>query len=125
MNKFLNKFSPRYFLYHLSTFTIMSCSNIILISRCKEENMKRNIHEVCGMLGSMWLPFDYDFFPVKQLLFAYQVSKYTPIKKFTRTIYRVATSKFLNMFQSCKNRQKILLNIQPNQKKGNRKLVND
>lgn len=54
--------------------TLIASSNAISINRCKEENAKRHINEICGMAARLWLPFNYDDFPLKQIVFAYEVS---------------------------------------------------
>lgn len=73
MNKLLDKISVVYFIEHLIGICIISTSKAFYISRCKEENDIRGINEVCGMVGRIWLPFNYDWFPLKQIIFIYEV----------------------------------------------------
>lgn len=73
MNDLLNKFALLHFIYHFCAVCLISLSNLILIERCRNENVKRELTEICGMVGRMWLPFNYDWYPPKQIIFIYQV----------------------------------------------------
>lgn len=74
INKFFKTFSIAYYFYHITVISLIALSNPIQINKCRKENEKRGIDEICGMTGRMWLPFNYDYFPLKQIIFAYQVS---------------------------------------------------
>lgn len=69
----LNRGAVIFYFSELICVTIISFSNVFLIQSCKERNAKNGINEVCGMVGRIWLPFDYDYFPLKPIVFAYEV----------------------------------------------------
>lgn len=73
-NELLDKISVVYFIYHLIIISLIASSNAILISECKEENERRGIEEICGMAARLWLPFNYDYFPLKQIIYVYEVN---------------------------------------------------
>lgn len=73
-NKLFDVLSIFNFFCYLATITLLSFSNAIQINLCRRENETRGINEICGMIGRMWLPFNYDYYPLKQIVFLYQVS---------------------------------------------------
>nr|ALR72562.1 odorant receptor OR17 [Colaphellus bowringi] len=72
-NKLLNKFSKIYFVYHMFIVTGMTTSTLLTIGTCEEENLENNINDICGLVGPTWLPFEFDYFPLKQIVYGYQV----------------------------------------------------
>lgn len=72
-NKLLNKFSVVYYWYHLTSVTFISLGSLFAVGKCRRENEKRGISEVCGLIARIWLPFDYDFSPLKEILYSYEV----------------------------------------------------
>lgn len=73
MNNLLNRISVIFFFSEFTCVTFISFSNVFLIQSCKESNARKGINEVCGMVGRIWLPFDYDYFPIKPIVFGYEV----------------------------------------------------
>lgn len=73
VNRLLNIFSIVHFIYHFCCVFLISSSKVFLAETCQEQNLRLGINEVCGMVGRMWLPFNYDFFPLKQIICAYEV----------------------------------------------------
>lgn len=71
--RFLDKFCTIYCIYHTSFMTTVCCNNLFLINQCKEMNVQLNITEICGLISSIWMPFDVDYFPLKEIIFIYQV----------------------------------------------------
>uniref|UniRef100_A0A310SA13 Odorant receptor n=1 Tax=Chrysomela lapponica TaxID=153811 RepID=A0A310SA13_CHRLA len=76
MNNLLNKISTLYFCYHTLIVTGMTTSTLLTIGKCEQENISRNISEVCGLVAATWLPFDYNYFPLKQFVYGYQLYSY-------------------------------------------------
>lgn len=73
-NKKWNKYSIMHYLYLQSIcIFILLGSNVFKGKSCRDENEKKNIHEVCGLFTYTWLPFNIDFFPVKQLYLVLQL----------------------------------------------------
>nr|XP_023030161.1 odorant receptor 4-like isoform X1 [Leptinotarsa decemlineata] len=72
-NKLLNKFSKWYFAWHMCVVTGMTTSTLLTVDECKAENIMKNTNEVCGLVGSTWLPFEFDYFPLKTIVYGYQV----------------------------------------------------
>ncbi|KAG5883721.1 hypothetical protein JTB14_024222 [Gonioctena quinquepunctata] len=47
-------------------------STLFTIHKCEEENLDRNTSEICGLVYPTWLPFEFDYFPLKQIVYGYQ-----------------------------------------------------
>uniref|UniRef100_A0A6P7FHW5 Odorant receptor 4-like n=1 Tax=Diabrotica virgifera virgifera TaxID=50390 RepID=A0A6P7FHW5_DIAVI len=50
----------------------MISATFLYIPECEKENMEKGLTEVCGLPAPTWLPFEFDYFPVKQLVYLYQ-----------------------------------------------------
>ncbi|CAG9815978.1 unnamed protein product [Phaedon cochleariae] len=85
-----NKKFNRYAKYHYGyvetlVSSILLGSNIFRGDQCREDNEKRGLNEVCGLFTYTWMPFNIDFFPVKQLYLFQQLFG-------THYVYMVADS---------------------------------
>lgn len=69
----MNKYSVIFFFGELSAVIIISFRNLPLIGSCEENKEKHGTNEVCGMVGRTWLPFEYDYIPMKPIVFSYEV----------------------------------------------------
>lgn len=72
-NELLNKASMMFAISEFTCVTFISFSNIFLSGQCEELNRKKGTDEMCGLIGRMWLPVDYDRTPYKQTVFSFQV----------------------------------------------------
>ncbi|CAH1115034.1 unnamed protein product [Psylliodes chrysocephalus] len=72
-NRFLNKLSKIYIVYHSTIISFMVISSLFYIPQCKENNIVKNQKEVCGLPALTWLPFNFDVVPFKQIVYLYQV----------------------------------------------------
>lgn len=73
-NEFYNKFSKFFY----ANLEILVTSIIFFSARhnfrdCKELNSKYDLDEVCGLFAYTWMPFDIDYFPVKQIFSVVQL----------------------------------------------------
>ncbi|KAJ8938372.1 hypothetical protein NQ318_022870 [Aromia moschata] len=67
-NNILNKLSKCHFLYLCTTSSMFSMgSNIFKSGQCRKDNLEFGYKEVCGLVTNTWLPFDIDYFPMKQI----------------------------------------------------------
>lgn len=93
MNRLLNNIAAGYFCYHFVVVFFISFSTVFRIESCKKMNEMNGIDEICGMIARLWLPFDYDFFPVKQIIFVYEVctlyAYYIISRAYTYTVVNV------------------------------------
>ncbi|KAJ8982434.1 hypothetical protein NQ317_007782 [Molorchus minor] len=72
-----SKKMDKYSIYHqiyiiLCTMTLCALQ-LLDIGRCREENAKLGLHDICGLVANIWVPFDADFFPVKQIIYVIQI----------------------------------------------------
>ncbi|XP_018578867.1 odorant receptor 49b-like [Anoplophora glabripennis] len=73
-NEQLNRFSRYHYIYiNLASFAFLSVTNIFKSHQCIKENQEYNFNEVCGLITNAWLPFDIDYFPLKQIYATLQV----------------------------------------------------
>nr|ALR72568.1 odorant receptor OR24 [Colaphellus bowringi] len=73
-NKKFNKYAKYQYCYLESiTVCILLGSNMFRGAQCRKDNAELDQHEVCGLFAYTWLPFDIDFFPVKQIYLACQL----------------------------------------------------
>ncbi|CAH1168893.1 unnamed protein product [Phyllotreta striolata] len=82
-NRRYNKYALMHFIY-IMIFVLTSSlfSNIFKIETCRRENMEKGIHEVCGLYLYVWLPFNIDFTPVKQIYAICQIISTTYVHTF-------------------------------------------
>lgn len=67
-NSKYNRYSFYYYCYLASLIMIILFgSEMFKTKQCQLENLQFNIHEVCGLFTYTWMPFNIDFFPVKQI----------------------------------------------------------
>ncbi|XP_074031888.1 odorant receptor 4 [Leptinotarsa decemlineata] len=72
-NKKLNYFSVVYQIFGIMAMLAIIVTPLMDKGRCEKENIRRNLDEVCGIMGAAWWPFDFGRFPYKQLYYAYQM----------------------------------------------------
>lgn len=72
-NNFMNTSSVIFFIIDFTAVIFIIFSNAFLIKSCQENNVSNGTTDVCGMVGRIWMPFDYDYFPAKPLVFTYEV----------------------------------------------------
>lgn len=68
-----NKLSIFHFTYYV--FLVLLCLLITFVQskNCPAKDARRDIHEICGLAMNVWLPFDFDYFPLKQLVSCCQI----------------------------------------------------
>ncbi|KAJ8952134.1 hypothetical protein NQ318_018470 [Aromia moschata] len=66
-NKKLNKISKWHQVIISLTF-----SGFLETQACEAKNIEKGIKDVCGLAIKIWVPFDIDYFPVKQVIFLIQ-----------------------------------------------------
>nr|XP_023019069.1 putative odorant receptor 85d [Leptinotarsa decemlineata] len=68
INQKYNRYSQYHYCYaEFAVFVVLLGSNIFKSRQCRVENEQRHLHEVCGLFSYTWMPFNIDFFPVKQI----------------------------------------------------------
>lgn len=73
-NKFFNTLSAIHHIYlQVCIVLIIFYSNIFKVNSCKEDNVKFNMTEVCGLFSYTWMPFDVDYTPIKEIYLVIQV----------------------------------------------------
>lgn len=70
-NKELNKYSVLHYIYISIAVAGISLAPLIEKHRCERENVTKKLHEVCGLLGYAWWPFDFALF--KHYYYLYQI----------------------------------------------------
>lgn len=67
-NKKYNRYSIYHYCYLESiVIFILLGSEMFKTKQCELENEQLPYHEVCGLFTYTWMPFDIDYFPVKQI----------------------------------------------------------
>ncbi|XP_018567969.1 odorant receptor Or2-like [Anoplophora glabripennis] len=72
-NKKLNNYSKYHYIYIVSAVLGLSVAPLLEYKKCRKENVVKNINEICGLIGSIWLPIDLDSTPYKQMYYIFQV----------------------------------------------------
>lgn len=72
-NKKLNCFSKCHYLYIWSAVLGLSVAPVLEYKKCQRENIEKNIQEICGLIGNIWLPVDLNSTPYKQMYYIFQV----------------------------------------------------
>ncbi|KAG5887762.1 hypothetical protein JTB14_016113 [Gonioctena quinquepunctata] len=73
-NEKYNRLSKYHYCYLESiVIFILLGSNMFKGGQCRKENEEKGLHEVCGLFTYTWIPFDIDFFPVKQIYLVSQL----------------------------------------------------
>nr|XP_023023560.1 odorant receptor 47b-like [Leptinotarsa decemlineata] len=74
INQKFGKYSKYHYCYLESLMmTILLGSNIFKGKQCRSENEMKGLHEVCGLFSYTWMPFNIDYFPVKQIYLIIQL----------------------------------------------------
>lgn len=72
-NKKLNNFSKCHYVYIWSAVLGLILAPLLEYEKCQRENVVKNIEEICGLIGSIWLPIDLNSTPYKQMYYLFQV----------------------------------------------------
>ncbi|KAJ8942765.1 hypothetical protein NQ314_009976 [Rhamnusium bicolor] len=72
-NRRLNRLSTYHYVYIISAVVGLCLAPLLEYGKCKQENIEKNINEMCGLLGGMWFPLEFDRFPYKQVYYLFQV----------------------------------------------------
>lgn len=72
-NERLNKFSRIHHVYITGVVAGFTLFPLLEAKECHAKNLKNNLNELCGIVGTAWWPFNIDFFPVKQLYLMYEM----------------------------------------------------
>nr|APC94313.1 odorant receptor 19 [Pyrrhalta aenescens] len=95
-NKSINKWSKVYLGYQTTILVTMLLPAFLYIPQCKQENLEKGLQEVCGLPIPTWLPFRFDYFPVKQIVYLYEC--YSAF-----VVYQTAGMLSYTMFASCEH----------------------
>lgn len=69
LNRSYNFYSKLYYLYCcVATSIFFVLNQTIGAHRCREKNVEFNRDEVCGLFMHVWLPFDYNFTPLYEVM---------------------------------------------------------
>lgn len=71
--KIIEKYSRFHNIYIILVIIGFSLVPLAEAKQCEKLKKQNNISEICGIMGTVWFPFNIDFFPVKQLFVAYQI----------------------------------------------------
>ncbi|KAJ8952133.1 hypothetical protein NQ318_018469 [Aromia moschata] len=71
-NMKLNTISKWHQVYICMAIISLTSSDLLEIQACEAKNIERGIKDVCGLSIKIWVPFDIDYFPVKQVIFLIQ-----------------------------------------------------
>ncbi|XP_056639749.1 odorant receptor 49b-like [Diorhabda sublineata] len=73
-NDNFNKYSRMHYIYlELLVCILILGSNIFDGKNCRNENVRFNLTEVCGLVTYTWLPFDIDYTPVREIYLLLQI----------------------------------------------------
>lgn len=73
INNSLNFYTKLYYIYCLAGSAFYYVLTLTIQARqCLEKNRKFKRDEVCGYAANLWLPFDYNFTPVYEIISALQ-----------------------------------------------------
>ncbi|KAJ8984087.1 hypothetical protein NQ317_012743 [Molorchus minor] len=73
-NKLCNRASFIHYIYlELLILMLLFLSDISNVKQCKQHNLEYGMSEVCGLFSYIWLPFDIDYFPVKEIYLSLQL----------------------------------------------------
>lgn len=71
---FIEKVGKAHYVYlTIIVVMIVMLSNVFKSHSCELENIQYNLTEICGLFSYTWLPFNIDFFPVKQIYLVIQL----------------------------------------------------
>nr|QNH68039.1 odorant receptor 13 [Apriona germarii] len=51
----------------------LSLAPLLEYKKCERENIEKNIQEICGLIGNIWLPIDLNGTPYKHMYYIFQV----------------------------------------------------
>nr|UTN00944.1 odorant receptor [Semanotus bifasciatus] len=72
-NRFLTKAGKSHFIYLGVIITLFALSsNIFKGAQCRRDNLEYEYKEICGLITNTWLPFEIDYFPVKEIYLCLQ-----------------------------------------------------
>ena len=72
-NKKLMFWSKLYKTYIDAAIFSMGLEPFLKLKSCERENLTRKFKEICGLVVTTWVPFDINVFPLKQILYVWQV----------------------------------------------------
>lgn len=65
----VKRFAYGYYTIQIIGITLHGLMCIYQIADCEKNNVKHNMRLACGQLSYIWYPFDFDYTPMKQILF--------------------------------------------------------
>lgn len=72
-NKKWNKLSTLHFTYYVLLVSLCLLMALPESKTCLADKVRKGTHEICGLALNLWLPFEFDYFPMKQIICCYQI----------------------------------------------------
>lgn len=72
-NERLDKYSRIHHIYFTCVVAGFTLFPLLEAKKCEELNLQSIQHEICGIIGTAWWPFDLNVFPIKQLFIVYEI----------------------------------------------------